>query len=88
MSIISPRLVIRISLPICLCPRTLRIKNCFTTPSRIPFIREESMIIFLDCFNPRFMLRSNFAFFHAPNLSHNQKNFNPTKTLALLKTNP
>lgn len=61
MSIIFPRFVTRIIFPICFCSLTFLIKNRCKTSSRMFLMRKESKMMFLDCFNPRFILRSNLS---------------------------
>lgn len=61
MSMIWPRFVMKISPPICFCSLAFLIKNRRRLSSRMFFILDESKMIFLDCFSPRLILRSNLS---------------------------
>ena len=58
MSTISPRFVISINLSICFYSLSFLIKKLNNTLSFMFFMRDESIIMLLDCFSPRFILRS------------------------------
>ena len=61
MSIIWPRLVIKIRFPICFCSLTFLVRNRRRLSSRIFFTLYESKIMFLDCLSARLRFRSNLS---------------------------
>lgn len=58
---VRPRFVIKISLPICFCCPAFVIRNLYSLSSRMFLARDESNIMFFDCFRARFKFRSNLS---------------------------